>query len=561
LETTDHECLEYFPKYNSDSPKWNNYKHNDKPNRKTNRDIVNGIKSEIDISAIKSAKLPSSINPPTLTQSKGQTMDEIISELRQSSPNTPSLTTISNDTLPTITSGNDVSTQSSQITNSGSMTLDNYDPNHVAFSWCGKNFADGNFPHDDKVYYNINPNSDWQQSGNGIYDFMLNQADSENLPTFIISTTLGEIIADMIVEALIPVIGWIADIAEIATIIIGEVIGLVIWSVAKEAVVDENGNLWFWMGTGFFDFLVSYIGEHSIYDFLDPFNWPGFISDMLSGFWSNAYLRAGSITFANNLGINDPIAPQYYGNWVTSSYHWRQNSAATWNEAGLLGRSPDYPNNNYCAIIYAGTYQDMANIVTQLNAPGAGEVFVNAYSDSGYYSHMRVYVSPNNQNWYLLPSGDQYISSNTPAYYDCGSVNQVYDGPISYVMVIGWDSGCSTSLEVDCVQLINNPTLTVYSWAERWNYDTDNWDYTDVNPAVSVGNPGGGWATAPCTIKVSDGYHTVAVDDYITFEPWGEASLYYICCPDNAQYYSNGDNIHINYGMTLYVVYYCNIYP
>ncbi len=385
---------------------------------------------------------------------------------------------------------------------------------------------------------------------------MLDQYDSSNLPSYLLEFTLGEIIAEMIVELFIPVIGWLADVAEIVTVILGTVISEIIWTVAKDSVIDENQNLWFWLGTGFTDFLASYLEQTSSLDWLNPLNWSGYISDILNGFWSSAYLRIGSITFANNLGIYDPVAPQYYDNSITSTYHWHQNTAATVVESGLLGQSPDYPNN-LCALIYAGSYSDMAYIVTQTNAPGAGEVFVNAYSDSGYNSHMRVYVSPNNYNWYLLPYGDQYINSQTAQYYDCGSVDQVYSDTINYVMVLGWDSGSPVSLEVDCVQLIDNPTLTVYSYfayIDGYEY------YDDISTNVKV--DGGGVGTSPLTVHVSDGSWSVGFD-YMVYDPnrWELGTIQYIV-DDDAQYYTfstdyqtTTTNVNFNHDITLYVVY------
>ena len=161
----------------------------------------------------------------------------------------------------------------------------------------------------------------------------------------------------------------------------------------------------------------------------------------------------------------------------------------------------------------------MAYIVTHLNTAGAGEVFVNAYSDPGSLSHMLVYVSPDNEYWYELPSGSNYISSNSADYYDCGSANQAYPyGAIDYVLVLGWDPTYIVSLEVDSVQLIDNPTLTVYAYVTYGPFE--------INHEVSGGDfKLDGWPVFPGFLTtaltvpleglhVSDGYHVLTFNRY-----------------------------------------------
>ena len=209
-------------------------------------------------------------------------------------------------------------------------------------------------------------------------------------------------------------------------------------------------------------------------------------------------------------------------------------------------------------------FRRLAYIIAQLNNPGSGEVYINAYSDLGYWSNMYVYISPDDQNWYSLPGGFQTICSSEASYIDCGSASQAMCGPIDYVMVVGYDSAYSVSLHIDSIQLIDNPTVTVQAWDEYQYSDQYNdifWQYDNLNANVYMGSPAVSVGTTTCTIQVSDGVHYVSFDNWMWDNTWEVGcTLIAIYCPDNGQYYTNGQNIDINYNMRLFLVYYDNDY-
>jgi hypothetical protein len=65
----------------------------------------------------------------------------------------------------------------------------------------------------------------------------------------------------------------------------------------------------------------------------------------------------------------------------------------------------------------------------------------------GYLSNMYVYVSNDNYNWDYI--GYQCVTSTSPCWIDFGYVEDCF----KYVAIVGYDSGNSVNLLLDCVRV------------------------------------------------------------------------------------------------------------
>ena len=111
------------------------------------------------------------------------------------------------------------------------------------------------------------------------------------------------------------------------------------------------------------------------------------------------------------------------------------------------------PDGYYCEL-YGGNYGDGAIVnvyATAQISPGA-PIYMYGYSAAGYRSHVYVYISNNNNDWYLVGSGYldaySYPGSMSPGYVYVG------DAPISgrYIGISAYDDqGWSAKVLVDFV--------------------------------------------------------------------------------------------------------------
>jgi hypothetical protein len=113
------------------------------------------------------------------------------------------------------------------------------------------------------------------------------------------------------------------------------------------------------------------------------------------------------------------------------------------NRNNLLGSQLD----GKFAELHAGNLNDYAFVVTELNRQASGTVHLQAYSGTGYYTHVIVRVSNNGNTWTTLADG--YLNHNNPAYVYCGSASNFRYVGISVIDDIGW----SASLFVDSIHV------------------------------------------------------------------------------------------------------------
>lgn len=184
-------------------------------------------------------------------------------------------------------------------------------PQYLSFTtwYDGLNYEAG-FPdiyqHPTLSYYQIYPQYDWHYAGNSLEH---NQIGTN---TIALDGGLAGLAAGMITGAIVTVLlGFIPPscgvapwiIAAITTAVSGFVTN-VIGEVAINNFKDESGAAWFWMAENDYNNIVGFL--NSIWFWL-VINLPLFISLLTALLLQNFhYLRVGSITFINDIGMPDP---------------------------------------------------------------------------------------------------------------------------------------------------------------------------------------------------------------------------------------------------------------
>lgn len=143
---------------------------------------------------------------------------------------------------------------------------------------------------------------------------------------------------------------------------------------------------------------------------------------------------------------------QYYPYYHEQSIVWGAGAAN--NPTNVHGPAPD---GTYTQL-WGGNPGDGGAVVSLMTGSAGddgggfsrGHIYLYGYSVSGYYSHLYVYVSQNNNNdWQLVNQG--YITSSTPTWYDIGQAPSNF----RYVAIVGIDDdGWSCNLMVDAVRAI-----------------------------------------------------------------------------------------------------------
>ncbi len=152
--------------------------------------------------------------------------------------------------------------------------------------------------------------------------------------------------------------------------------------------------------------------------------------------------------FYQTLTYDFTYSPNY---WASSIMDWDSGYLVhTVDNPYALLCSSTYPVDNAFAHLHAGEYGDYAWITAEMSSTQAhGHIYLYGYSGPEYWSHLRVYVSPNYYNWYLVT--DQYIDNPTPHYIDCG----YYGSNFRYIAVCGNDDqGLSCCLNIDAVHVM-----------------------------------------------------------------------------------------------------------
>jgi hypothetical protein len=131
-----------------------------------------------------------------------------------------------------------------------------------------------------------------------------------------------------------------------------------------------------------------------------------------------------------------------------SSYvsHWIYGHGAVYNPTGIVGSSND---GNY-AVIAGPNFGDGGNIVGWMNAEAHGHIYLYGYSAPGYYTHLYVFVSYNNNNDWSQTSV-QTVYPGSAQWIDCGSY---YGGNFRYIAIAAIDdNGMSANLYMDSVRV------------------------------------------------------------------------------------------------------------
>jgi hypothetical protein len=113
-------------------------------------------------------------------------------------------------------------------------------------------------------------------------------------------------------------------------------------------------------------------------------------------------------------------------------------------DASNLANTPD----THMASIWGPNYHDGGIIFVQMPSSSSGNVYIDAYSVSGYYSNTYVYVSPDDVNYYYVTGGLIYPAPERHLWAG------TYSGSFNYVAVIGYDEGYSVNLRLDSVVVL-----------------------------------------------------------------------------------------------------------
>jgi hypothetical protein len=151
-----------------------------------------------------------------------------------------------------------------------------------------------------------------------------------------------------------------------------------------------------------------------------------------AGHLSNAVYNQGS----NQITSKTYATTGYYVSSIDSNF----NENVT-NPTYIVGST----NNAQYARIDAPSYGQTGRVCGNMNTQASGHIYLYGYSQTGYSSHLYVYVSNDKQNWTNV-TYDKTITQSTPYWIDCGSSN-----PFNYILVLVYHTGQAARLYVDSV--------------------------------------------------------------------------------------------------------------
>jgi hypothetical protein len=208
-------------------------------------------------------------------------------------------------------------------------------------------------------------------------------------------------------------------------------------------------------------------GGYSVRDSLNQasealFGIPFVETDLLNGVFS--YYPGDEIDPEHPNPAGDyPCTMKVYGNsriYLRQYYPYYHEQSIVWgagavnNPTNVHGPAPD---GTYTQL-WGGNPGDGGVVVSMMTGSvgydgggfSRGHIYLAGYSVSGYYSHLYVYVSQNNNNdWQLVNQG--YVTSSTPSWYDIGQAPSNF----KYIAIVGIDDeGWSCNLMVDAVRVI-----------------------------------------------------------------------------------------------------------
>jgi hypothetical protein len=306
------------------------------------------------------------------------------------------------------------------------------------YNWDGVPFISGGgggqsikYPHPDKEALSIWIFGDWSTDGNYLQHNMFNQAASIAMGEFGPFGISGAIGAAVGVAIGGP---WGAA----AGVIIGTLYGVYLWYFYGYQVQDEDLNIWWWQSLPFIHWVsdnawyIAALGQYAL-----PF--------VEYEFLTSGYIRIGSWTFFNALGISDPAPPppHYYVSSIAQTGTW--GAGAVNNPNGLIGSS----NDGSYVQLWGGNPGDGGQIVGWMSQTANGHIYLYGHSGPGYYTHLYTFVSYNN-NYDWTQTSVQTVSGTNDRWIDCGS----YSGNFRYIAIAAIDdNGMSANIFIDSVKV------------------------------------------------------------------------------------------------------------
>jgi len=133
--------------------------------------------------------------------------------------------------------------------------------------------------------------------------------------------------------------------------------------------------------------------------------------------------------------------------YVSGIYSWSTYGYGSVNNPnGLTGRLPD---GNYVQL-WGGNGGDGGHIVGQLNTVTSGNIWVYAYSQTSYFTHLYTFVSNDGYSWTQTKVQTVIGNGFGPQWIDCGSSSNAF----RYVALSGYnDNGNSANIFIDSVAI------------------------------------------------------------------------------------------------------------
>ena len=307
------------------------------------------------------------------------------------------------------------------------------------YYWDGVYYGQGGgfqYPHPDRGTYNIQTFNDELVSGNQLYHIQFSDSKS----TALADATAAEF--GLAAGAEIAGAGLFDPIADIIGTAVGVAVTAFISVWLGDVFLDESDCMWWWWSHAYEDWLHQNEGYLLFLFAMDPALAMGVIND---GFIAYGYLRIGNIPFWDAVGAGNPSPPPdpYYVSSITHTQAY--GYGAVNNQNGLTGNS----NDGSYVQLWGGNYNDGGQIVGWMNQEAHGHIYLYGHSGDGYYTHLYVYVSYNNNNDWTQTSV-QTVSGTNDRWIDCGS----YSGNFRYIAIVGIDNnGMSANIFLDSVKV------------------------------------------------------------------------------------------------------------
>jgi hypothetical protein len=294
------------------------------------------------------------------------------------------------------------------------------------------------YPHPDRTYYSIPTYANWLTAGNNLWHFQFSDAESgflANAGAAVFAGEVGALIAAGTFE--VPIAAALID-AFVVPIVYAAITAF-----EESTILDEESCLWFWIS----QFFVNWLYQNQWYLlFLADINPVAAVTLLESAFYGANYFRIGSLQFVDSLGIGQPGPPpdSYYVSSITHTQAY--GYGAVNNPNGLIGSS----NDGSYVQLWGGNPNDGGQIVGSMNQEAHGHVYLYGHSGNGYYTHLYVWVSYNNNGDWGNPISVQTVSGTNDRWIDCNTPS----GNFRYIAIVGIDdNGMSSNIFIDSVKV------------------------------------------------------------------------------------------------------------